>query len=362
MACAWKDNWEETKRHFCHWWCREGLVLGTWGHLRDGKPREEVEDPGWVEDVTERYTNPEWRTASNHYGLARGRFPADTLPIANVGLGPGTLATYLGSEPEFVEGTVWYHPIEEDAPDPEEWPPFEFDPDSRWWQLTETALRRQADLADGRYLVGCPDLIENIDILASLRGTQPMLMDMATRPEWVDRKMEEITDAWIEAYDRIYEIIKLEDGSSAFWAFMIWGPGKTAKLQCDAGAMISPEMFERFIVPGLTEQCRHTDYSMFHLDGHQCIPHLDLLLDIEELDAIEWTPDPQVPQGGDPEWYDMYRRILDAGKSVQALVPRTDRIVPLLDAVGGAGMCVLTQFEDEAAAEELARAVEPYRK
>ncbi len=362
MACAWKQNWQETREHFVDWWNQEGLVLGTWGHVRGGEPREDVENPGWLKDVTERYTNADWRVAWNHYDLACGRFPADTLPIADVGLGPGTLAPYLGSEPEFVEGTVWYHPLAADDPEPEKWPPLRFDPDNEWWRLTRGMLRRQVELADGRYLVGCPDLIENIDTLASLRGTQPMLMDMVVRPEWVDRKMEEITSVWIEAYDRIYEIIKLEDGSGAFWAFMIWGPGKTAKLQCDASAMISPEMFERFIVPGLTEQCRHVDYSMFHLDGHQCMPHLDLLLGIEELDAIEWTPDPQVPPGGDPEWHDLYGRILDAGKSVQAIVPRTNRIVPLLDAVGGKGMYLLTQFESESAAENLMRAVEPYRK
>jgi len=79
---------------------------------------------------------------------------------------------------------------------------------------------------------------------------------------------------------------------------------------------------------------------MFHLDGHQCIPHLDLLLDIEPLDAVEWTPDPQVPGGGDPAWYPLYRKILAAGKSVQAIGVKPEEVEPLLDSVGGKGMYI----------------------
>ena len=38
----------------------------------------------------------------------------------------------------------------------------------------------------------------------------------------------------------------------------------------------------------------------------------------------------------------MYRRILDAGKSVQAVGVKPEEVVPLLDAVGGEGMYVMT--------------------
>ena len=43
-------------------------------------------------------------------------------------------------------------------------------------------------------------------------------------------------------------------GGVVFGAFRIWGPGKTAKVQCDASAMFSPAMFEQFVVPALTEE------------------------------------------------------------------------------------------------------------
>ncbi len=356
---TWKENWEETREHFLGWWRQDDLILcGT--ALPRATPREPVDDPGEAPDVTHFYTQPTWKARWNHHALAHQTFPADVLPVANTDIGPGSLALYLGGEARLSWDTVWYDPLI-DPDDPQGHPPLRFDPESRWWRIQEATLRACAELAGDRYAVGCPDIIENIDIVAALRDPQALLVDMIERPDWVLQKVEEVNQAFFEAYDRVYEIIKLADGSSVFGAFRLWGPGKVAKVQCDTSAMFSPQMFERFVVPALTAQCAWLDASMFHLDGHQCIPHLDLLLAIEELDAIEWTPDPQVPTGGSPEWYPMYRKILEAGKSVQAIQVRPEEVLPLLDAVGGKGMYIMTTFTDEAQAEALIRAVDPYR-
>ena len=360
MDCAWKSNWEETKRHFVDWWHHEGMVLHINGIPGSDNRNEVAEHPGEAPDIDYFYTQPEWRARWNHYHLSRQPYPGDAFPIASTDIGPGSLALFMGSEPKLAEDTVWFMPCIDPA-DPESHPPLRFDPESRWWKITEATLCACATLGRGKYTVGCPDLIENIDIVAALRDPQLLLMDMIERPTWVLEKVVEVNAVFFEVYDRIYDIIKLADGSSVFGAFRLWGPGKVAKVQCDTSAMFSPKMFSTFVVPALTEQCAWLDYSMFHLDGHQCIPHLDLLLDIEPLDAIEWTPDPQVPGGGDPAWYPMYRKILDAGKSVQAIGVKPEQVIPLLDAVGSKGMYVMTTAKSEAEAERLIKAVEPYR-
>jgi hypothetical protein len=166
---------------------------------------------------------------------------------------------------------------------------------------------------------------------------------------------------WFEAYQRIYDIIRLEDCSSAYGAFRLWGPGKVAKVQCDPAAMFSPDMFLRFVVPGLTEQCEWLDHSMFHLDGTQAMCHLDSLLDIQALDAIEWTPQAGIERGGNPRWFDMYRKILDAGKAVQVVGISADEVIPLLDAIGGKGVYVLTSFDSYDEADRLMEEVKAYR-
>ena len=313
------------------------------------------------ESIKERYTNASWRSQYNHWKVSQEYFGADILPLPPTDIGPGSLALYLGSEPGFSERTVWFEPSTMASLEhPEDLAPLRFSTENHWWKITQEFLSASQKLANGNYLVGCPDLVENIDILASLRGDQTLLMDLYDRPEWVHEKLSEINQAWFEAYDKIYDIIKLPDGSSAFWAFQLWGPEKTAKVQCDASAMLSPEMFREFVVPHLREQCEWLDNSLYHLDGHQSLCHLDALFEIEALDAIEWTPDPKVPSGGSPEWYGLYRRILAAGKSVQAFL-YADELIPLLDAVGGKGMYLAVSFESEGQVEKLAEKVEQYR-
>ena len=216
-------------------------------------------------------------------------------------------------------------------------------------------------LGRGKYLIGCPDLIENMDIVAALRDPQRLMMDMLDRPGWVVEKVWEVNEAFYAAYDRVYDIIAEADGSVCYTAFRLWGPGKMAKVQCDASAMFSTRMMRKFVIPALTAQCEWLDYSMYHLDGHQCIRHLDAILEIEALDAVEWTPDPTVPQGGDPAWYPMYRKILEAGKSVQVVGVRAEEVGPLLNAVGGQGMYIHAHVEDQADLDQLLRVVEGYR-
>lgn len=358
----WKEHWEETRQRFADWWDHEGLLLGMWGAPPlQGIAHEATRAPPEAASVRDRYCDAASRAWRNHHSLARKAFPADVLPISNTDIGPGSLALFLGSEPGFSEETVWFNPSIQHCSKPEDLPPFDFDESNAWWQLTRATLEACAEQGRDKYLVGCPDLVENVDILASLREPQTLLMDMVERPDWVEEKVAEINQVWFEAYRRIYDIIQLPDGSSTFGAFRLWGNGKTAKVQCDACAMFSPDMFQRFVVPSLAEQCRWLDHSMYHLDGTQAVRHLDALLEIEALDAVEWTPQAGIEGGGDPRWYDLYRKILAAGKSVQAVGVRPDEVEPLLDAIGGRGVYVITSFDTPGEAEAVMNKVDQYR-
>lgn len=128
--------------------------------------------------------------------------------------------------------------------------------------LLREARRRCA----GRYLLGPPDLVGNLDVLAALRDTQTLLTDLVERPEWVKDRLQEINRADFSIFERILELVRDESGGNAF-CFHLYGDGKTAKVQCDIACMLSPAMFREFVVGPLAEQCRYLDYSMFHLDG-----------------------------------------------------------------------------------------------
>lgn len=352
--CSWKENWPLSRQRFLKWWQQEANLVGQWNPPAQDRLHEpDYNDPGLLPDLWKRQIEAVWRAQSMHYSINRQCLRLDFLPIAGPALGPGSLATMLGCEPELSSGSVWYRHRWEDVADPESCPPLCFDPQDKWFLKHAELLREAKRLGAGKYFIGIQDLIENIDILASLRGNVNMLMDLIERPEWAHQKLKEINQVWFEAYDRLYEIVREPDGSSVFWAFMVWSPGKAAKLQCDACSMISPEMFDEFIVPRLREQCEYVDHSMYHLDGKECLDKLDSLLAIDALDAIEWTPDPKSLPGTDPSWYPMYRRILEAGKSVQIISVAPEKVVRLFDDLGDKGLYLLCDFTSARQAESV---------
>ena len=72
---------------------------------------------------------------------------------------------------------------------------------------------------------------------------------------------------------------------------------------------------------------------------------------------LDGSPQVSAPQGGDPAWYEMYRRILDAGKSVQAINVQPDEVIPLLNAVGTQGVFVMVTVDSEEEAQSLIQRV-----
>jgi hypothetical protein len=355
VELLWKQDWERARRRFEGWWRRRDLVL--WVTAPRERPLEELSEPEPPASLEQRWLDPEYRARQAEYELAHTYFGGEAFPYYLPHIGPGNLATFIGSRPSYDAETVWYEPC---ITDPDAHPALRFDPANPHFQEQMALVERGLSLSRGRFLVALPDLIENVDILASLRGTESLLLDMIERPHFVQRRVQEINDVFFQAFELIHRRVRDAWGGSCF-VFSLWGPGRTAKVQCDACACFSPEMFARFVAPALGEQCRWLDHSLFHLDGTQCIVHLEGLLAIEGLDAVEFTPQAGKPQGGDPAWYDLYRRIRAGGKSVQAVEVKPREVIPLIEAVGPEGLYVMTRAESEAEARALEERVEACR-
>jgi hypothetical protein len=354
----WKENWPQTQSAMKRWWDREGLVVYVTAER--AQHRAGIQKPAQPVSVEEAWLSPEYRLAQAEFDLSGQEFLGESFPYFDTQIGPGSLGTLLGSKPGFDEGTVWYWPC---ITDPDKYGSIRFCAENNRWldahlALIDLGLRQ----AKGRYLVGIPDLIENLDTLAALRGDTPLLFDLIERPEWVMERLGEINQAYFQVFDMMYARVKDETGGNAFSAFKIWGPGKTAKVQCDISATISAKMFRKFVQPHLAEQCAWLDYSLYHLDGTTCLQHVEPLLEIEALDAIEWTPQAGLPGGGSPQWYDLYRRIRAGGKGVQAIGVDYAEVIPLLDAVGPRGLYIMVNGSGSLSeAEALLKRVEAYQ-
>ncbi len=380
MSDFWKEDWDRAKENLIRWWNLKGPAISVMAPK--DTPREELPPPERelpfcqpngpkAPPLTERHKqaipvpddsqrmwlDPELRLRAAEYQMANTFYGGEAFPYFDPHLGPGNLAAFIGAKPVFSETDAWLTPGMADI---NEAPPLKFDEDNVWFRRQMEIIEYGVKNSRGRFLVALPDLFENLDVLASLRGTSEILTDMALYPDAVRQRVTEIDIVFSEVYDRIYNLIRDKDGGNSVSTFDIWAPGRTTKTQIDLGAMFSADMFEEMALPGLAEQCGKIDYVLYHLDGSQCLQHLDHILSIEKLNAIEWTPNPGEPGGGDPKWYDLYKRIKDAGKAVQAIWIKPEEIDPLLEAVEPDGIFLQIRVDSESKARELLKRCEKW--
>ena len=106
----------------------------------------------------------------------------------------------------------------------------------------------------------------------------------------------------------------------------------------DFSCMISTDMFVDVFLPGIIEECRFLDRSIYHLDGPGALRHLDVLLDIPELDAVQWVSG--AGNGGFVEWVDVYQKIQGAGKSMQVTGVRLQDLDLLFESLRPEGVWI----------------------
>nr|WP_243251288.1 MULTISPECIES: corrinoid protein [Clostridia] len=332
---GYKLNWKETKEKFTNYW----------QHKNTGRPlmcviarRPEVEqfsdgtpvEGGYLDqicqgkyynmpkelywkDMEDKYQNAERIVARYRYFCDTHAFLGESFPNLNIDFGPGSTAAYLGSDIGFKEDTVWFKKCLDG------WdgvPKLTFDPENKWFKKHLQLAKDCRALAKDDFYVDMPDLMENIDVLASLRGAQDTLFDLLDEPEKVGQRIQEVTDVYYDYYDRFYDVIKDKDGGNAYTVFQIWGPGRTVKLQCDFSAMMAPEDFRKYIQPSLRTQSENVDHVLYHLDGPAAIKHMDALMEIEGIDALQWTSGDAGPDGTLPDWDVIYDKAIAAGKSI----------------------------------------------
>ena len=310
-----KKNWQETQNKWNNYWNRKNTgrplmrVIAELEDKRDIEKEKELKP----KDMKDKYLNPERIVERYRYFCETHKFLGESFPNLSIDFGPGSLAAYLGSEVVFNEDTVWF---EECVDDWNNYKKLEYDPENTWFKKHIDLFKQVKELAGNDFLVCIPDIMENIDVLSSMRGAQNTIFDMMDEPDEVKERINQVDDLYFQYYDQFYNIVKDEEGGSCYTVFQIWGPGKTAKLQCDFSAMISPNQFREFIKDSLEKQAKLLDYVIYHLDGPDAIHHLDALMEIEEIDALQWTSGDYGPDGTFEEWYDIYDKAVDAGKGL----------------------------------------------
>lgn len=352
----YKPDWEQTQKRFLAWWEQEIVdrpcVLVT--APKEGCEQEIAEAitrPGtvsieqWWTDIDYIIERTEKRIRSTFYG-------GDAFPLFNPNLGPDVFAAYFGAPLRFLDtDTNWVEHIIDDWDKAPELRP---NPENRWWKLQTELLRAAHEAGRGRWLTGLPDTHAGGDALSALRGNARACVDLYDNPEAIRRAMTQLIIAMREVYDVYFRIVEPEKyGSSSGW-LPSWCDGRTNAVQCDFIALISPPMMEEFILPSIIEEARALDRTVFHLDGPDAIPHLDTLLAVPEIHAIQWVHG----AGNEPmtRWVPLLRRIQAAGKSLH-LHCTPPEVPVLLQELQPEGLLLATGTATEAEARDLVELV-----
>jgi len=257
----------------------------------------------------------------------------DAYPRVWLNFGPGIMAGFVGAQVHFDERTTWFGPAQPAAI--EDIHPT-YDPDNVWWRRIVALTQRAVERWAGQVCVAHTDLGGNLDIIASLRETQPLLMDLVDQPQQVDRLVGDVTQLWLRYYEELYQIIRRGGRGTTPWA-PVWSPHRTYMTQCDLSYMISPAMFERFVLPDLAACCEAMEHCFYHLDGPGQIPHVDLLLSLQKLRGIQWIPGDGNPPAED--WPALLKRFIDGGKLCQLFVS-PDGARKIVRELGGRGFAL----------------------
>jgi len=243
------------------------------------------------------------------------------------------MAALAGCPTERRGDTVWVKPVLED------WNHLlkvRFTRGNPWFQRLMELIHALVEHAAGRYPVAAPSLAGCADLPMHLRGAERLALDLYDSPEKVAALGKRCVNLCASAIEAVYELIPSYLGGYAGTIRYFWAPGKIIEMGEDLSIMMSPAKHRRFVVPIHRAMARRFPYNILHL--HSAYLHtVPNLLDIEEITAIEITPDfgadmlPHIP---------LMAQILERKPLIIHGVMTVDAIKEIIRVLPARGLCV----------------------
>ncbi len=323
----------KVRDHLTNWWengdQKHPLVLASC-------PREESLDIPDTDDLNVFWQDIDFIIARQMALIDNSDYYGAALPYHFIDHGSSAMSCALGAKLQLLnKETIWAHPILECL---EAFTDLHLDENHPVYHHILQLTRRSAKLAPDHHFIAHFPLQGVMDMIADLYGTEQLLMDMLVQPDKVGRAAEHAKTLWMQGFHDINAIVETSKNTGGIGWAGVWAPGTTFPIQEDFSYMISKKMFDQFCLPHICDMVDAMDYPFYHLDGTKAIQHLDSLLKIDKLKAIQWQPG--AGHEALHQWYELVQKILVAGKSVQ-LYGRPEEIEELVKHVGAKGVLVI---------------------
>jgi hypothetical protein len=261
--------------------------------------------------VLDRWMDTDRIVESALAGAVNTEFLGDALPTAWPNLGPELFSAFFGMEMEYTADTSWGIPNLRDWPEADR---LELSTDNYYWKKLLEITDALMEAGRGKYYVGFTDFHPGGDAIAAFRDPMQLNMDLLACPKEVKSLLRRINAAYFEVFDFYCEKFKAAEQACTSWPGIV-SSRKWYVPSNDFSCMVSKEMFDAVFLPGIVEECRHLEASIYHLDGPAALRHLDSLLQIKELNAIQWVYG--AGRGIASDWLHVYKRCQTAGKGIQ---------------------------------------------
>lgn len=293
--------------------------------------------------LRDRWFDAEYQVDAFLADLAATPLRAETFPVYWPNLGPEIYAAFFGIDLTYGEITSWAQPLIRDVADPADTDRLRFDAQNAYLRKLEEMTRVALQKAPGKFLVGVTSWGPGIDCVAAWREPQELCIDLLENPDAVQRLLQRSVDAFPAAYDPFHALLTAHRQPSVSW-MCIPAFGRNHIVQTDFANLISPAQFEAFCLPYLRQEIATMDHVIFHMDGVRVARHLDQLLALPEIQAIQWvqgvgTDEPIL------QWLPLIRRIQEAGKSVVVDL-KLDELEPLMAALRPEGLFLFIPAAD----------------
>jgi len=225
------------------------------------------------------------------------------------------------------------------------------DRESPWYKKYMEFIDVLVERSASRYPVSHGTLVGPLDYMVNIRGHEQAVIDLMLEPEKASPMLERMGDFFIDiTRDAWKRIPRFYDG----WfdaQYQIWAPGPICRLQEDAIAVLSPDLYNRLLKP-IDERISNTFPSAFmHLHATSMIV-LDHILEIDKLRCLEVNND----VGGPPvSWLIPYLKKIQ--KAERSLVVRgsfsEEEMKRLMGELDSRGLYLYLMVENEAEIDKL---------
>ena len=339
LALESKPDFEQAVQRIDAWYAHEVIDRPPVRFSRHNAEYEMLEDISQWQSQQARWYDIEHQFNRFLLQIEGKTFHGATFPVFWPNLGPNFFAGLFGCHLEFGDVTSWADPILDDYSQP-----VTLDWQSEYLRQIDAMTQYALERCAGRFLVGYTDLHPGIDWLAALRGTERLCLDLFDEPDEVKRVLRQITPAFLAVYDHFDTPLKAAHQPSVSW-MAIPSFGRMHIPSCDFATMISPQQFREFVFPVLHEEVVAMTHNIFHMDGKGVARHLDAILDLPNVQAIQWVQGVGADQ---PilQWVPLIRRIQAAGRSVVVDLTLAE-LEPLIDALRPEGLLLCLPSEGE---------------